>query len=72
MVKLKKTSVHIATCPTCRGNGYLRVTNQTNPTEEAIHQCWDCDSEGEFYVHESKDNQDNNDSDNSTIDKFLH
>ena len=68
MVKLKKTSVHIATCPTCRGNGYLRVTNQTNPKEKAIHQCSDCVSEGEFYVH----NQDDNDSNNSTIDKFLH
>jgi hypothetical protein len=20
--------------------------------EPHIHQCWDCDSEGEFYVHE--------------------
>ena len=67
MVKLKKISVHRATCPTCRGNGYLRVTNSIKPTEKAIHQCWDCDSEGEFYVHEPQDNQHDNDSDGPAI-----
>ena len=49
MEKLKKHSVHIAICPTCKGNGYLKVGTEEG---EAIHQCWDCDSEGEFYVHQ--------------------
>ena len=49
MAKLKKYSIHIAICPTCKGNGYVKVATEES---EAIHQCWDCDSEGEFYVHE--------------------
>ena len=47
MAKLKKTSVHIAICPTCNGNGYLKIIKED--TEPHVHQCWDCDSEGEFY-----------------------
>ena len=46
MAKLKKYSIHIAICPTCKGNGYIKVVTEER---EAIHQCWDCDSEGEFY-----------------------
>jgi len=49
MVKLKKPSVHKAICPTCRGNGFLKILDQEDPKESNIHQCWDCDSEGEFY-----------------------
>ena len=33
-------------CPECKGNGYLKVATETQDTR---HQCWDCDSEGEFY-----------------------
>ena len=46
MAKLKKARVALHICPTCKGNGYLRVATETKDT---IHQCWDCDSEGEFY-----------------------
>ena len=70
MVKLKKYSLHIAICPTCKGNGYVKVATEES---EAIHQCWDCDSEGEFYVYEPKmassDDADNGD---RNINKFLH
>jgi len=51
MAKLKKTEVRIIYCPTCKGNGYLKVGTEEG---EKIHQCWDCDSEGEFYVHQPK------------------
>ena len=46
MAKLKKARIALHICPTCKGNGYLRVATETKDT---IHQCWDCDSEGEFY-----------------------
>ena len=46
MAKLKKASIQLLICPTCKGNGYLKVETET---EETVHQCWDCDSEGEFY-----------------------
>ena len=47
MVKLKKYRVHKAICDTCNGNGYVKVVHIDQ--ENHIHQCWDCDSEGEFY-----------------------
>ena len=46
MAKLKKAKVTITICPTCKGNGYLKVATEG---KETVHQCWDCDSEGEFY-----------------------
>ena len=46
MAKLKKARIALHICPTCKGNGYLKVATET---QETIHQCWDCDSEGEFY-----------------------
>ena len=46
MVKLKKARVTLQICPTCNGNGYLKVATEFG---ETVHQCWDCDSEGEFY-----------------------
>tara|TARA_R100001015_G_C4611104_1_gene166502 strand:+ start:31 stop:246 length:216 start_codon:yes stop_codon:yes gene_type:complete len=54
MEKLKKYNVRIVHCPTCKGNGYLKVATES---EERIHQCWDCDSEGEFYIHEPTTNK---------------
>ena len=42
MAKLKVNRIVKIICDTCRGNGYIKV-------EDNIHQCWDCDSEGEFY-----------------------
>ena len=57
-------------CPTCKGNGYLRVGTETG---EQIHQCWDCDSEGEFYVHQPKTDLVHNDVDHATSnDSKLH
>ena len=52
MVKLKKYRVRKLVCPTCKGNGFVKVTSFEY--DEMIHQCWDCDSEGEFY--ETSDN----------------
>ena len=49
MEKLKKHRVKLMFCPTCTGNGFLKVVHEEG---ESIHQCWDCDSEGEFYVHQ--------------------
>ena len=51
MVKLKKYKLRKLVCSTCKGNGYLKVGTEWGDT---IHQCWDCDSEGEFY--ETSDN----------------
>ena len=70
MVKLKKYKVKKLICPTCKGNGYLKVGTEWG---ETVHQCWDCDSEGEFYVHEPKVSQhDVVDNDNRTVNKLLH
>ena len=52
MVKLKKYKVMKLICPTCKGNGFVKVASFY--TDDMIHQCWDCDSEGEFY--ETSDN----------------
>ena len=70
MVKLKKQNVNVHICPTCKGNGFLKVGTEFGDT---VHQCWDCDSEGEFYVYESKDIIDDNDADNTSNDDIkLH
>ena len=50
MVKLKKGRVKIHICPTCRGNGFVKIVNAED-RESYVHQCWDCDSEGEFYEY---------------------
>ena len=65
MEKLKKHNVRIVYCPTCKGNGYLKVGTEEG---EAIHQCWDCDSEGEFYVHQPETVIIDNGSDTTTDD----
>ena len=55
MAKSKKVRrIHI--CPTCKGNGYVKIQNIYD-IELQVHQCWDCDSEGEFYVHKPQDIQ---------------
>ena len=70
MVKLKKQNVKVHICPTCKVNGFLKVGTEFGDT---VHQCWDCDSEGEFYVYESKDIIDDNDADNTSNDDIkLH
>ena len=65
MVKLKKYIVHKAICDVCNGNGYVKVVHVDE--KDHIHQCWECDSEGEFYVYE-----DNTDYGNRNTYKFLH
>ncbi len=66
MVKLKKVKV---ICDTCHGNGYIRVatgdTSQDFRKNSEVHQCWDCDSEGEFYETISTDSTINNNSSDS-------
>ena len=52
MVKLKKYKLKKFVCPTCKGNGFVKIINFD--CDQMIHQCWDCDSEGEFY--ETTDN----------------
>ena len=55
MAKLKTSRVVKMICNTCHGNGYVRVAKiNGDPAEDfrdksEVHQCWDCDSEGEFY-----------------------
>ena len=49
MAKLKLSRVHKAICHICNGNGFIKIVDQEDPSEVNIHQCWDCDSEGEFY-----------------------
>ena len=50
MERLKKYRVHKAICDVCNGNGYVKVVHVDK--KDHIHQCWECDSEGEFYVYE--------------------
>ena len=56
MEKLKKGRVKTYICDTCHGNGYVRVAKiDGDPSldfrdRSEVHQCWDCDSEGEHYV----------------------
>ena len=47
MAKLKANKVKKIICPTCKGNGFVKVASYDH--DEMVHQCWDCDSEGEFY-----------------------
>jgi len=65
MVKLKKYRVKKEICDVCRGNGYVKVVHVDY--KEHVHQCWECDSEGEFYVYEAAINHNSN-----NTDKFLH
>ena len=67
MAKLKKYRVHKAICNVCNGNGFIKIKDEEDPRDINIHQCWECDSEGEFYVYEppmatsaDADNGDNN------------
>jgi hypothetical protein len=53
MAKLKLREVKRYICTTCHGNGYIRVatgdTSRDFRDNSEVHQCWDCESEGEFY-----------------------
>ena len=65
MARLKKYRVHKAICDVCKGNGYVKIIHVDE--KDHIHQCWECDSEGEFYIYE-----DNTDYGNRNTYKFLH
>ena len=73
MAKLKKARVKVIICETCHGNGYVRVAKLTgNPSVDfrdnsEVHQCWECDSQGEFYEYVSEDNIVNVPDDDHTI-----
>ena len=59
MANLKKVKL---ICNICHGNGYVRVAKIDGAPaldfrdRSEVHQCWDCDSEGEFYEYVSEDN----------------
>ena len=73
MVKLKKYRIHKAICDVCNGNGFIKITDEEDSNEINIHQCWEFDSEGEFYVYEPKVSQyDVVDNYDSNTDKLLH
>ena len=65
MVRLKKYRIHKAICDVCNGNGYVKVVHVDE--KDHVHQCWECDSEGEFYVYKDSANHGSR----STY-KFLH
>jgi len=64
MAKLKKYRVHKAICPICNGNGFVKIMKED--LEAHIHQCWECDSEGEYYIYEPKTLISDNDVDTLT------
>ena len=73
MVKLKKYKLYKAVCDVCNGNGYVKIVDPEDLKEANIPQCWECDSEGEFYVYESELSQhDVVDNNNRNTNKFLH
>ena len=73
MVKLKKYRVHKAICDICNGNGFVKIIDNEDPKKVNVHQCWECDSEGEFYVYEPKMASDDvSDHGNRNTYKFLH
>jgi hypothetical protein len=41
-------------CKNCRGNGYIRIDDETNE----VRQCWICESEGEIYLEPKKKDED--------------
>ena len=41
-------------CPRCRGNGYIKVMDSIENPTETIHQCPQCDSQGEIMIDEAR------------------
>jgi len=48
MGKVIKIAKNKCICPTCNGNGYLKIARDNSQ----VHQCWDCESEGELTIEE--------------------
>jgi|TARA_R100000655_G_scaffold67509_1_gene105829 DnaJ-class molecular chaperone len=76
MAKLKKARIKVHICETCHGNGYVRVatggTSLDFRDNSQVHQCWDCDSEGEFYETVESDNLIGDTDGNGTYSNKLH
>jgi hypothetical protein len=68
MANLKKVKL---ICNICQGNGYIRIatgdTSKDFRENSEVHQCWECDSQGEFYEYVSEDNIVNVPDDDHTI-----
>ena len=71
MVKLKLNRVVKLICNTCKGNGYVK-TIDAEDRDVNIHQCWDCDSEGEFYETVSNDDLIGDDDSDGNISNRVH
>jgi len=41
-------------CPRCLGNGYIRVKESIENLTETIHQCPQCNSQGEIMIDEPR------------------
>ena len=41
-------------CPRCHGNGYIKVMDSIENPTETIHQCPQCDSQGEIMIDEQR------------------
>ena len=35
-------------CQVCKGNGFIKIPDPEDYKEINIHQCWECNSEGEI------------------------
>ena len=71
MAKLKLNQVRRHICPTCKGNGFIKIINAED-RESYVHQCWDCDSEGEFYETVESDNLIGDTDDDGDYSNKLH
>ena len=60
MVKLKLNQLKKVIWGVCHGNGFIRVATGDTSIDfrdnSQVHQCWECDSEGEYYEVISSDN----------------
>ena len=41
-------------CPRCHGNGYIKVKESIENPAEIIHQCPNCNSQGEINMEKTK------------------
>jgi len=71
MAKLKLKQIRRHICPTCKGNGFIKIINAED-RESYVHQCWDCDSEGEFYETVESDNLIGDTDDDGDYSNKLH
>ena len=59
MVKLKLNQLKKVICGVCHGNGFIRVATGDTSIDfrdnSQVQQCWECDSEGEYYEVISSD-----------------